>query len=188
MGLPRSGLAPSPSGQLADLQRPLAFVPLAPPDTAGSLTPPDTAPPHPIGASGRHPTHRRRDRAPLPRGAASPDHAPLAGGRARRRPSRVRPAGFGPVRPTGRGGTQPRPGAPRPRPRLPVRVDRLAALRHPRAVRGLQQGPQPAAHRGAALVPRHLGHQPHGASVGCPHPIRDDGRTRSSTGSVARAP
>ncbi len=108
---------------------------------------------------GGHPAYRHGGRAPLP-GRAAPAHgAAVPGAGPRWRPRRLRAAGIGPVRPPGRGGPQPRPGAPRPGRATTSRVDGHAAVRDPGAVRDLQQGPEPAAHRGAALVPGGLGHQ-----------------------------
>ena len=107
----------------------------------------------------RHPDRRPRDRAPLPRRAAtcSRRRAPCppepASVRTRRRPARLAP-----VRPARGRGPQPRPrprGADR---RLPARVDRRPAVRRAlRCSRPTTRACRIAADRRAAVVPGRAG-------------------------------
>ena len=106
----------------------------------------------------------------------------------RRRARRLRAPRLDPVRPARGGRPQPRPRAARPRPRLRPGLDERAALRAARALRDLQQDAQPAAHRGAALVPPGLGPLPGRAPATAPSRAIPRPSSTSSSASAREGP
>ena len=104
--------------------------------------------------------HLPRGRPPIPR---APPPAGAAAGAAARRTERApgaRASRVASVRPARDRRSQSRPGAPGAHRRLSPGDDGCSPLRAAAPVRGLQQGPQPPAHGGAAALPPHLGSIP----------------------------